>query len=77
MWVTTRVSPWTTRSSSSRRPPRSSLAPLASSALTLPMEQPERTSRSTWRSRFLSSGSLTETLAPESLSGFPRVVPGW
>ena len=30
MWVTTRVSPSTTRSSSSRRPPRSFLAPLAS-----------------------------------------------
>ena len=60
MWVTTRVSPSTTRSS---RPPRSSLAPLASSARMLPMEQPARTSRSTCRSRFLSSGSLTETLA--------------
>ena len=35
MWVTTRVSPSTTRSSSSRRPPRSSLAPLASSALNI------------------------------------------
>ena len=31
MWVTTRVSPSTTRSSSSKRPPRSFLAPLASS----------------------------------------------
>ena len=30
MWVTTRVSPSTTRSSSSKRPPRSFLAPLAS-----------------------------------------------
>ena len=63
MWVTTRVSPSTTRSSSSRRPPRLSLAPLASSARILPMEQPARTSRSTCRSRFLSSGSLIETLA--------------
>ena len=63
MWVTTRVSPSTTKSSSSRRPPRSSLAPLASSARMLPMAQPARTSRSTCRSRFLSSGSLTETLA--------------
>ena len=35
MWVTTRVSQATTRSSSSRRPPRSFLAPLASSALML------------------------------------------
>ena len=32
MWVTTRVSPSTTRSNSSKRPPRSFLAPLASSA---------------------------------------------
>ena len=63
MWVTTRVSPSTTRSSSSRRPPRSFLAPLASSARILPREQPARTSRSTCRSRFLSSGSLTETRA--------------
>ena len=62
-WVTTRVSPSTTRSSSSRRPPRSFLAPLASSARIFPREQPARTSRSTCRSRFLSSGSLTETLA--------------
>ena len=47
-----------------RRPPRSSVAPLlASSARMLPMAQPARTSRSTCRSRFLSSGSLTETLA--------------
>ena len=30
MWVTTRVSPGATRSRSSSRPPRSSLAPLAS-----------------------------------------------
>ena len=37
MWVTTRVSPSTTRSSNSRRPPRSFLAPLASSARMLPM----------------------------------------
>ena len=36
---------------------------LASSARILPMEQPARTSRSTCRSRFLSSGSLIETLA--------------
>ena len=63
MWVTTRVSPSTTRSNSSKRPPRSFLAPLASSAWILPREQPARTSRSTCRSRFLSSGSLTETLA--------------
>ena len=63
MWVTTRVSPATTRSSSSGRPPRSSLAPLASSARMLPMAQPARTNRSTCRSRFLSSDSLTETLA--------------
>ena len=63
MWVTTRVSPSTTRSNSSRRPPRSSLAPLASSARIFPREQPARTSRSTCRSRFLSAGSLTETLA--------------
>ena len=62
-WVTTRVSPSTTRSNSSRRPPRSFLAPLASSARIFPREQPARTSRSTCRSRFLSSGSLTETLA--------------
>ena len=63
MWVTTRVSPSTTRSSSSKRPPRSFLAPLVSSARIFPREQPARTSRSTCRSRFLSSGSLTETLA--------------
>ena len=66
MWVTTRVSASTTRStrsSSSRRPPRSFLAPLASSARIFPREQRARTSRSTCRSRFLSSGSLTETLA--------------
>ena len=44
-------------------PPRSFLAPLASSARILPREQPARTSRSTCRSRFLSSGSLTETMA--------------
>ena len=37
MWVTTRVSPSTTRSSSSRRPLRSSLAPLASSARICPL----------------------------------------
>ena len=35
----------------------------SSSARILPREQPARTSRSTCRSRFLSSGSLTETLA--------------
>ena len=36
---------------------------LASSARIFPREQPARTSRSICRSRFLSSGSLTETLA--------------
>ena len=42
MWVTIRVSPSTTRSSSSKRPPRSFLASLASSARILPREQPAR-----------------------------------
>ena len=63
MWVITGESTSTTRPSGSRRPPRSSLAPLASSGLMHPMDQPARTSPSTCGSRFLSSGSLTETLA--------------
>ena len=63
MWVTTRVSPATTKSSSSRSSPRSSLAPLTSSARMLPVAQPARARRATCRSRFLSSGSLTETPA--------------
>ena len=64
MWVTTKVYPLRPPGpAASRSPPRSFLAPLASSARMLPMAQPARTSRSTCRSRFLSSGSLTDTLA--------------
>ena len=82
MWVTTRVSPSTTRSSSSKRPPRSFLAPLASSARIFPREQPARTSRSTCRSRFLSlrlshrdPGVTVERHPAAPLAGMGKSIP--